>query len=73
MLLDVNFGELHCYSFIISMNRCDESFNIIDDSFGRICVPNKIEEVNLKLFNIIKWLGESKTLTKHISCAYMGI
>ena len=28
----------------------------------------KIEDVNLKVLNIIKGINESKTFTKHISC-----
>ena len=51
------------------MNRCNESCNTVEDPFGRICVHNKIEDVNLKVFNPIKMINESKTLIKHISCA----
>ena len=49
------------------MNRFDGSCNTIKDPYGRICVPNKID-VNLKVFNMIKGIIESKSLTKHISC-----
>ena len=51
------------------MNRCNESCNTVEDPFCRICVHNKIEDVNLKVFNPIKGINESKTLIKHISCA----
>ena len=30
--------------------------------FGRICVPNKAEDANLKTFNMVKGINESKTL-----------
>ena len=33
-----------------------------------MCVPNKTEDFNLSLFNMITGINESKTLTKHISC-----
>ena len=32
------------------------------------CVPNKIEDLNLSVFNMITGISESKTLTKHILC-----
>ena len=32
------------------------------------CVPNKTEDLNLSMFNMIKGINESKTSTKHISC-----
>ena len=33
-----------------------------------MCVPNKTEDLNLSIFNMITGINESKTLTKHISC-----
>ena len=83
-LIDFNFDEFHYYLFIISLDSCYGSCNTIEDPFGpyhekqtfcflwlwfgRICVPNKIEEVNWKEFSIIKEINESKTWIKHISC-----
>ena len=32
------------------------------------CIPNKIENLNLGVFNIITGVNESKILTKHIPC-----
>ena len=34
------------------------------------CIANKIKDINLNVFNIIKRINKSKTLTKHISCKY---
>ena len=33
-----------------------------------LCVPNKIEYLNLNVFNMITEISASKTLAKHISC-----
>ena len=33
-----------------------------------LCVPNKTKDVHLEVFNMIKWIKESKLLEKHISC-----
>ena len=33
-----------------------------------MCVPNKTEDLNLSVFNMITGINESKTLTEHISC-----
>ena len=46
--------ELHQYPFTNSMSRCDGRCNSLEDPFGRICVPNKVEDVNLKVINVIK-------------------
>ena len=64
---DGNQGLCH-YPFIISLDRCDGSFNTIGQISGRIRVPNETEDVNLKVFNMIKRTDKLKTLTKHILC-----
>ena len=64
-LIDLYLEELHYYPFILSMSRCDGSCNNIEDPFGRICV--KMEDMNLKVFDMIKWINESKT-TKRTPC-----
>ena len=67
-LIDLNPGELYYHPVTITPNRCDGSCNTTKDPFGRICIPNKMEDVNLKVLEMIKGITESKTLAKHISC-----
>ena len=62
MLIDLSPDELHYYPFIISLDRFDGSCSTVEDPFCRICVPNKIEDVNLKVFTMIK----GKTNQKHL-------
>ena len=33
-----------------------------------MCSKKKAEDLNLRVFNIIKGINESKTLTNHLSC-----
>ena len=40
------------------------SWNTAEDPFGRICAHNEIEDVDLKVFNTIKEMNESKALAK---------
>ena len=35
---------------------------------NEVCVPNKTEDLNLSVFNMIWGINESKTLTKHFTC-----
>ena len=67
-LNNLNPDELHYYPFIASLDRCDASCYTFEHWFGRICVPNTMENVNLKVFNTIKGINESKTLAKHFLC-----
>ena len=66
MRTDMNPDKFHYYPVIISMNRCNGNCSTVKDPFGRMCIPNKIEDMNLKVFNIIKGINASETLGKHI-------
>ena len=48
--------------------RCHGSCNTVENPCSKICVTKKIENVNLKVFNVMQGINESKTLMKHISC-----
>ena len=60
--------ELHYYPFEVKLDKCARSCNTINDLSNKVCVPNKTENLNLSVFNMITGINESKTLTKHISC-----
>ena len=57
--------EFHYYSFAVKLDRC---VRICNDLSNKVCVPNKIEDLNLSVCNMITGINESKTLTKHILC-----
>ena len=58
--------EFYYYPFTIKLDRCVESCNTLNDLPNKVCVPNKTEDLNLSMFNIITEINELKTLTKHI-------
>ena len=63
-----NSQEFHYYPFTVKLDRCVGSCNTLNDLSNKVCVPNKTEDLNLSVFNMITGINESKTLTKHISC-----
>ena len=66
--------ELHYYPFAVKSDRCVGSCNTLNDLPNKVCVPNRIEDLNLRVFNMIIGINESKTLTKCISrkCKFDG-
>ena len=52
---------------MVSWDRRTGSCNTLDDLFGKICVPNKTQNINLNVFSLVTRINEVKTLTKHIS------
>ena len=60
--------EFHYYPISVKLDRCVGSCNTLNDLSNKVCVPNKTEDLNLSVFNMITGINESKALTKHISC-----
>ena len=58
---------LRYYPFAVNLDRCVRSCDTLNDLSNKVCVPNKTEDLNLSVFNMITGINESKTLTKHIS------
>ena len=59
--------ELHYYPFMFKLGKCVGSFNTLNDSSNKVCVPHKSEDLNIHVFNMIAWKNESNVLTKYIS------
>ena len=56
--------EIHYYPFAVNLERCAGNCNSLNDLFIKVCVPNKTEDLNLSVLNIIIEINKSKTLTK---------
>ena len=62
-LIEVNPNELKHYPFMINLNNCARSCNVLSP---KICVPKEIKEINVRAFNRTTNKNEAKTMTKHI-------
>ena len=45
--------EFHYYPLPVKLDRFAESCNTVNDLFNKVCVPNKTEDLNLIVFNMI--------------------
>ena len=64
-IIDINPAELKYYPFVISLNNCTGSCNVLS---SKICVPKETRDINVKGFNMITNKDEAKAMAKHISC-----
>ena len=53
--------ELHYYPFGVKLNRCAGICSTLNDLSNKVCVPNKTENLNQSVFNMITGINESKT------------
>ena len=68
-ILDVNegVGEVLFYPYNALVNKCGGSCKKIDDPMARICVPNIIKNVNMKVYNFLMRLNETRNVLWHES------
>ena len=68
-ILDVNegVGESLFYSYNVLVTKCSGSCNILDDPMAKLCVPN-IKRVNMKVYNFLMRLNETRNVLWHESC-----
>ena len=50
--------EFHYYSFSVKLDKCVWSCNTLNDLSNKISVPNKTEDSNLSMFNIVTGTNE---------------
>ena len=47
---------------MVKLDECVGSSNNLHDLSNEVCVPNKTEDLNIIIFNMITGVNESKTL-----------
>ena len=69
-ILDVNkgVGEALFYPYNVSMNKCSGSCNTLDNPIAKMCVPNIIKRINMKVYNFLMRLNETRNVLWHERC-----
>ena len=53
-----NSQEFPYSPFVVIFDRCVGSCNSLNDLSNKVCVPNKTEDLNLSVFNMITGINE---------------
>ena len=69
-ILDVNegVGEALFYPYNVQVNKCSGSCNTLDNPMEKLCVPNVIKGLNIKVYNFLPMLNETRNVLWHESC-----
>ena len=62
-LIDLNPAELKYFPFIIALNNCTGSCNVLSP---KIYVSKETKDINVEAFNMITNENEAKAMTEHI-------
>ena len=69
-ILDVNegIGEALFYPYNVLVNKCSGSCDTLDNPMAKMCVPNIINRINMKVYNFLMRLNETRNVLWHESC-----
>ena len=61
-IIIINNNEPVFYPFSIKVNKCSGSCNNINDPYTKLCVPDVVKNINVKVFDLMSFSNQ----TKHI-------
>ena len=66
-ILDLNegFGEALFYPYNVLVNKCSGSCNTLDNPMAKLCVPNIIKRINMKVYNFLMRLNGTRNVLWH--------
>ena len=69
-ILDVNedVGEALFYTYNVLVNKCSGSCDTINNLMAKLCVPGIIKRVNMKFYNFLMMLNETRSVLWHENC-----
>ena len=59
-IANVNSNNPTFYPFSIKVNKCNGNCNNIDDPYARICVPDAVKNLNVRVFNLMTLTNETR-------------
>ena len=54
--------------FSVKVNKYSGNCINISDPYVRLCVPDVVKNINLKVFNFVSWSNQTKQIKWHESC-----
>ena len=69
-VINVNTNNPVFYHFSVKVNKFSGNCNNINDPYVRLCVPNVVKNINLKVVNLMSWSNQAKQIKWHESCKY---
>ena len=67
-IININNNEPVFFHFSINVNKCSGSCNNINDLYPKLCVPDVVKNINVKVFNLMSWTNQTKRIVCHENC-----
>ena len=67
-IIQTNANEPVFYPLSIKVNKCGGDCNTINDPMAKLCVPDIVKDMNIKVFNMLSRINETRKIVWHKTC-----
>ena len=67
-IISVNSNNPMFYPFSSKVNKCNGNCDNINDPYAKICVPDIVKKINVKVFNLMSRTNETRSIKWHKKC-----
>ena len=67
-IVNIGSNDPIFYPFSIKVNKCSGNCNNINDPYAKICVPDIVKNLNVKVFNLMTLTNETRHIKWHETC-----
>ena len=64
-IININSNNPIFCPFSVKINRCSDNCNNINDPYARVCVPDIVKNLNVKVFNLMSRTNETRQIKWH--------
>ena len=67
-IVNANSNKPVFFSFSIKTSKCSGSCNNINNPYAKLCVPDVVKNLNIKVFNLMSRTNETRHIEWHETC-----
>ena len=69
VIMNINSNETLFYPYSILVNKCSGSSNDINDFYAKLCFPDVVKNMNIKVINQVSRTNEARYLSWYETCS----
>ena len=66
VIININSKEYYPYSILV--NKCSASCNDINETYAKLCIPDVVKNINIKVFNLMSRNNKKRHASWHETC-----